>query len=547
MENENNKNINNNIPAGENSSEISKENSSQQENSTPQESSQNLYPSSQYRYTQDQIKQDAGYSVKASPNYGYSGSNAPYNSAQGNPQYSNAQPNPQYGNAQLNSQYSNTQSNNQYNSQYGNTPYGTQYSSMQNGGTGYTDNNSSGKKINGKKKRRVAKVFRFTAAALLFGILSGAVFQGYNYFTQPEAVIDEKNKDGDALKVAESEVNPTAVPTKVSSDEVVTDVSDVVANVMPSIVAINSSMVYTQYDFWGRQFNEPVEGSGSGIIIGQNGSEILIVTNNHVVEGADQVEIVFADKSTAQAVVKGAESKSDLAVLSVKLEDLTEDTLGAIKVATLGSSEEVQPGQMVIAIGNALGYGQSVTVGYISAVNRDVTIDNTTMTLIQTDAAINPGNSGGALINTAGEVIGINSVKYASKEVEGIGYAIPISDAVPMINELMNREEIKTSEQGFLGVYLDSAQNVTELHAERFNMPIGVYINEVVEDSPAANAGLKAGYIITGIDSHKIETTDDIVNVLSYRKAGETIKLKTSVLENGEYVEKTLDVTLGKK
>lgn len=535
MDNENISNINKDNQAGEPPVDNSKEGSSQQENS------QNINPSSQYRYTQDQIQQDPGYSVKANTNYGYPGSNTPYNSAQTNNQYSNAQPGYPYSNAQSNNQYNNTQSNSQYNTPYGNMQYGNAQSSN----TGYTANNIPGKKAKVKKKRRIAGVLRFAAAAILFGIISGVVFQGYNYFTQPEALIGE-NPDGDTLKATESETSPTAIPTKVSSDEVVTDVSDVVANVMPSIVAINSSGVYT-YDFWGRQFDQPVEGSGSGIIIGQNGSEILIVTNNHVIAGANQVEIVFSDKSTAQAVVKGAEARADLAVLSVKLGDLTKETLGAIKVATLGDSKEVQPGQMAIAIGNALGYGQSVTVGYISAVNRDVTIDNNTMSLIQTDAAINPGNSGGALLNAAGEVIGINSVKYASKEVEGIGYAIPISDAIPMINELMNREEVKTSEQGFLGIYLDSAQNVTELHAERFNMPIGVYINEVVKDSPAAKAGLKAGYIITGIDSHKIETTDDIVNVLSYRKAGETIKLKTSVLENGEYVEKILDVTLGKK
>lgn len=401
-----------------------------------------------------------------------------------------------------------------------------------------------------KKKHRFLKAIGFTAAALVFGILVGAGVHGYNYLARSdESVLVDEGTSTNIINVKEKDGNGdiSALSAKLSKDQVVTDVSDVVENVMPSIVAINSSGVYTEYDFWGRKYNRPIEGSGSGIIIGQNGSEILIVTNNHVIDGSNRVEIVFSDDTTADAVVKGAEAKSDLAVLSVDLDELTEETRDIIRVATLGNSKEVKPGQMAIAIGNALGYGQSVTVGYISAVDREVNIDNVNMKLLQTDAAINPGNSGGALLNLNGEVIGINSVKYASETIEGMGYAIPISSALPMINELINRKEVKVGEQGFLGIYIDSAIEVNELYAEQFNMPIGIYVNDVVSSSPAEEAGLKQGHIITEIDDQKVETIEELLDFLSYRKAGDEINLIVCELENGEYLEKTLVVTLGKK
>lgn len=401
-----------------------------------------------------------------------------------------------------------------------------------------------------KKKYRFLKAIGFTAAALIFGVLVGAGVHGYNYLTRPDdSPLVEDEAPTNLIDIVEKDGNGgiSSLPAKLSNDEVVTDVSDVVENVMPSIVAINSSGVYTDYDFWGRKYNQPIEGSGSGIIIGQNGSEILIVTNNHVIDGSNRVEIVFSDDTIADAVVKGAEAKSDLAVLSVDLDDLTEETRDTIRVATLGNSDEVKPGQMAIAIGNALGYGQSVTVGYISAVDREVNIENVNMKLIQTDAAINPGNSGGALLNLNGEVIGINSVKYASETVEGMGYAIPITSALPMINELINREEVKAGEQGFLGIYIDSAIDVNELYAEQFNMPIGIYINDMVPNSPAEKAGLKQGHIITAVDKQKVETIEELLDFLSYRKAGDEIKLVIYELENGVYIEKTLSVILGKK
>jgi serine protease Do len=334
------------------------------------------------------------------------------------------------------------------------------------------------------------------------------------------------------------------LPINSTNGAIVTDVSEVVANVMPSIVAIKSTSTVTTYDFFGRKLNRSAQGNGSGFIIGQNGSDLYIVTNNHVIEDVDYVEVVFADDATAEATVKNADPKTDLAVLIVNANKLSEETLSSIKVASLGDSDNIKVGEMAIAIGNALGYGQSITVGYISALDREITVDGIKMTLLQTDAAINPGNSGGALINIAGEVIGINTVKYAAEEVEGMGYAIPISSAIPMINELINRELLNESERGFLGINLTTARNVTEVFSQSFNMPVGIFVNDVVEDSPAEKAGLKQGNIIVGFNYMKVETIDDLLNILTYSRAGEEITLVVKVLENGEYIEKELKVTL---
>ncbi|MBH1939796.1 trypsin-like peptidase domain-containing protein [Mobilitalea sibirica] len=435
------------------------------------------------------------------------------------------------------------------------------YISNQSSYPSYSEYSSHGldeKKI--KKKGAFVKIVKFTVAAILFGIITGAVFQGYNYFIKSKDEVVEEDNDvtvkesvrdeSELLLEQEDDSEVIDIPiaqTNAIEDGIISDVSDIVDKVMPSIVAINSSATITGRDFFGRQFNQPVEGSGSGIIIGQSDSKVLIVTNNHVIEGADTVEIVFVDDSTANAKVKGAEPRSDLAVVEVDLDDLSKDTINTIKVAALGDSDEVKAGEMAIAIGNALGYGQSVTVGYISAINREINIDNIKMKLLQTDAAINPGNSGGALINTAGEVIGINSVKYASYEVEGMGYSIPISEAVPMINKLMNRELQEVAEQGYLGINKNAAQNVTEEFALRFNMPIGVYINEVIPNSPADNAGLKAGHIIVEADDIKIETVEDLLNILSYTRAGDELKLIVNEFINGSYEEKELTVILGER
>lgn len=416
---------------------------------------------------------------------------------------------------------------------------------------GQTHNNVEEKSIKTNKPRKRGKLFksfRFIAASMAFGLLAGVVFQGYFY------VMDAT---GHGLNIGSNKIaevkettgnKDTIVPSNTSTNgAVVTDVSGVVANVMPSIVAINASSTQTGVDFFGREIAQPVQGSGSGIIIGQNGSKLLIVTNNHVINGATTVQIVFSDGKKASAAIKGADANADLAILSVNTNELTAETLKTIKVAVLGKSDQVKAGDMAIAIGNALGYGQSVTVGYISAVDRKVTIDNNSMTLLQTDAAINPGNSGGALLNTKGEVVGINSVKYASEDVEGMGYAIPISQAVPMMNELINRQAVSADQKGFLGISGKDVQNVSEEDADRFNMPVGVYVNAVIKDTPAAKAGLQQGDIITGVDEIKVKTIDDLANVLGYKKAGQTIDLKIQQKTNGAYKEKVLKITLAKK
>lgn len=405
-----------------------------------------------------------------------------------------------------------------------------------------------------KKKGRFKKFLLFTLAALAFGVISGLGFSAYHYFflggrDYMNADVNDETEDmglpqnSNLIEVAD---NSLYADTKI--DGIVSDVSDIANKVMPAIVSINSTDITTTYDiFFGRKYDNEEVGSGSGIIIGQSDSAILIVTNNHVVSGAVKIEITFADESKAEAKVRGANPGSDLAVLEVAIDDLSEDTLNSIKVARLGDSDSLKAGEMVIAIGNALGYGQSVTVGYISALNREIEVEGIKMNLLQTDAAINPGNSGGALININGEVIGINSVKFADTKVEGMGYAIPITDAIPMINLLMNNKVQKVSDMGFLGINVQTAQNVTEDLSKQFNMPVGIYINDVVEDSPAEKAGLKSGHIIVGIDDIKIETIDDLLNVLEYSRPGDEIVLKVKERQDGKYVEKEINVTLGKR
>ena len=405
-----------------------------------------------------------------------------------------------------------------------------------------------------KKKRFFLRFLGLIAAALLFGIVAGAAASGYHYLFRNDksnndiVVIDDEERSLEDGAVIELSEDDSIAATNAKIEGIITDVSDVVEKVMPSIVSISSTDIMTQYDmFFGGQYSQPVEGSGSGIIIGQSDSSILIVTNNHVVDGAEEIKVEFVDDNKVDAVIKGADSRSDLAVLEVAIEDLSKDTLNAIKVARLGDSEKLKAGEMAIAIGNALGYGQSVTVGYVSALNREVTNQGITMDLIQTDAAINPGNSGGALININGEVIGINSLKFADTSVEGMGYAIPISDAIPMINLLMSNKALEVTEMGFLGINVQTAKNVTSDLSMQFNMPIGVFVNDIVEGSPAEKAELKSGNIIVGINDVKIETVDELLNVLTYSRPGEEIILRIKELQNGKYIDKELKVTLSER
>ncbi len=378
------------------------------------------------------------------------------------------------------------------------------------------------------------KVIKFIILAVVVGILASASYQFYQYNISNNE--DEKSEE-DFLNEEEEDTGLSLIET---SDKVVeNDVSTIVDNVIPSIVAINSTVEENVRDFFGREYSKEAQGSGSGFIIGQNKKELLIVTNNHVIQDASNIEIVFNDGSKANASLRGNNAVVDIAVVCVSLNDLTKETKSHIRTATIGNSNNVQLGDLAIAIGNALGYGQSVTVGYISAINREVDVEGRAMELMQTDAAINPGNSGGALLNTRGEVIGINTVKLIGADVEGIGYAIPISEVLELINQLINREEIEESNQAYLGI---QTQDVTEMYSKGFNMPIGVFVGNVEEGSAAARAGINKGDIITAVNGMPVESQLDLLEILRYIEANSTGTITASSLDNGEYVERTLDI-----
>lgn len=424
------------------------------------------------------------------------------------------------------------------------------YGNNQGAGGDPEDSGRQAKKHGGK--RRVVKWVAAAMAGVLVlgGAAGGGVYVGTRLADKQNQVVAEADQDASGeLQLNEgSAIGSTDTGTGVETVASTSDVSEVVANVMPSIVAINCTAEYVA-NFWGQQFTQESQGSGSGIIIGQNKEEVLIATNNHVVASDENarnasIEVVFDNGTSAPATVKGTEEGSDLAVVSVKLSDLDEETLSYIKIATLGDSDSLKVGQMAIAIGNALGYGQSTTVGYISALNREVMTEDYTMSLIQTDAAINPGNSGGALLNIKGEVIGINSAKYSDQAVEGMGFAIPISDAIPIINDLMNREEIPEEEQAYLGII---GQDVTAEYNEHYGMPIGVYVYQVSADSPAEQAGLKMGDVITQFNGRKVSTMSDMQRILATYRGGEEITLTVQSFQDGSYTENTLHVTLGYK
>lgn len=417
-----------------------------------------------------------------------------------------------------------------------------------NGGMDYSQQDRGYHKKNPKKKFSWQKGVAIASCVVLFGGVVGGSFAGVRYVSDRvfgNSAPTLKTSDG-KLNVDKSSELAT-VTTSESSEVSENDVSKVVKNVMPAIVSIDNT--YTETDdysyFFGRSYEQEVEGSGSGIIIGQNSSEVLIATNNHVVEGENaKIKVTFYDDSQVDATIKGTDSSNDLAVVAVKISSLSDETKQKIKIATLGDSDKLEVGEMSIAIGNALGYGQSVTVGYISAKDREISIDDCTLTLLQTDAAINPGNSGGALLNEKGEVIGINSAKFSSTEVEGMGYAIPISDAIPIINDLMNREQLAESDQAYLGV---KGRDITDTYASQFNMPKGIFINEISSGSPADKGGLKSGDIITEIDGKKMTGMEDLENFLSYTQAGTKVTVKVQRLSDGTYSEKELTVMLGSR
>lgn len=392
--------------------------------------------------------------------------------------------------------------------------------------------------------RNIKKGSKFVATALAFGVLASTAFQGSNY-------LYNKANGGTVTATDKAELNiASAVSSSTDAAGADTDsstsVSAIAEAAMPSLVAIMNKSVQEMQSMFGQTQAYESESSGSGIIIGKTDTELLMVTNNHVVSGAQDLSVGFVDESVAKATVKGTDADHDIAVIAVKLSDLSEDTLSAIRVIEIGSSSNLEVGEQVVAIGNALGYGQSVTTGIVSALNREVTIDNTTNTLIQTDAAINPGNSGGALLNMSGQLVGINSAKYSDTSVEGMGYAIPVDDVVDIIENLMNRqvrtEKAAEGEQGFLGI---SGQDVTSEVSQAYDMPKGIYITSVETGSAAERAGLQKGDIITKFDGTSVSALADLKEQIAYYKTGEQVEITYSTQENGQYVEKTATVTLG--
>lgn len=402
----------------------------------------------------------------------------------------------------------------------------------------------NGENMKMKKKMPIGiRLLILVLVAVVLGAGLGTVYVGIQYKKSIKEELKDKIADTDDTDGEENRIEAEK-ETVLVKPATIRDVSNVVENAMPFIVSIRSEVVQTSQDIFGRRSERVAVGAGSGIIMGQNNRDLLLVTNEHVVSNARKISVIFDDGSEHEAELKGSDVNSDLAVLSIQLSKLSKETKQHIRIAALGNSEQLQTGAMTIAIGNALGYGQSTTVGYVGATERTVTINNVERKLIQTDAAINPGNSGGALLNVRGEVIGINSVKYASEEVEGIGYAIPISEAIPIINELMNREELSEKEAGFLGI---QGQTVTSSYSLRFGIPVGVYINAVEEGSPADVAGLKTGDIIVKVNGRSVSTTEDLQTILDYTRAGTTVTVTVSTVSGREYTEVDYPVTLGNR
>ena len=391
--------------------------------------------------------------------------------------------------------------------------------------------NTSNKKP--KKSGRGKYAAKLVASAVAFGLIAGLVMQGVTYGFSKAGI------GNGATQLA------TTKTTSSSSSTSSEDLSGVSSNVMPSIVSITGKFETTSQSWFGQTQSSESEGVGSGIIIGKKDGKILIVTNNHVVADAKSLSVGFVDGKSASATIRGTDSDADLAVVEVNTKDMKASTLKKIAVITLGDSSKLKTGERAIAIGNALGYGQSVTGGYISALNRQVQLTDKTMTLIQTDAAINPGNSGGALLNSKGELIGINTVKYSSEDVEGMGYAIPINTAKPIINKLIKNEATSESEQAYLGV---SGQTIDSSMASQFDMPSGVYVQQVIKSSPAQKAGISAGDVIVSFNGSNVSTMDGLKEKISNLKAGKKVKIVVKRQNQmGTYEKKTLTVTLGKK
>ena len=394
-----------------------------------------------------------------------------------------------------------------------------------------------------KKNRKMPKPVKLVCAGVAFGLVASVTFQTGNYVGTK--VFGTTTTNGKTAKATQT-VDGAKLTTS-SSSTGTSDIATIAKNAMPSIVSITNMSVQEVQSFFGGTQQQESTSVGSGIIIGQTDSELLILTNNHVVEGNEKLTVSFVDNESVEANVKGTDSTKDLAVVAVKISDVKDSTMDEIAVATMGDSSKLEVGEQVVAIGNALGYGQSVTSGIVSATER--TLDGYEGgTLIQTDAAINPGNSGGALLNSNGEVIGINTAKVATDSVEGMGYAIPISDASDTIQNLMNQEtktKVSEAEQGYLGI---QGVDVSDESAKMYNMPTGVYISDVVKNGGAQQAGLTKGSVITGLEGTTISDMNSLKEQLQYYRVGDKVKVTVQVPgNNGEYTEKTVEVTLGSK
>lgn len=417
------------------------------------------------------------------------------------------------------------------------------------------------KNRNEELKRKLKKAASISLCAVLAGGLAAGTYTGVNYLTGYEQSVQAASKEQITLLKSDKESDDSDSKEE-STAKGSLDVSDIVEETMPSIVSITTKSVeevqsyygmFGQYGAYSPEQRE-VQGSGSGIIIGKNDTELLIATNYHVVDGAETLSVGFCDSTACEAKVKGYDSEKDLAVVAVSLDDIDSDTMDAISIATIGNSDNLKVGEQVVAIGNALGYGQSVTTGIVSAKNRQLNSDdtvgdydsdsNSATNLIQTDAAINPGNSGGAFLNMNGEVVGINSAKLASTEVEGIGYAIAISDVTDTIESLMNEEtRDKVEDHGVLGI---TVQTVDSAVTEAYGVPEGVLVREVTEGGAADDAGIEARSIITKFAGKTVTTKEQLVDFLSYYEPGEDVELTIEVPDGKEYKEETVTVTLGK-
>lgn len=382
------------------------------------------------------------------------------------------------------------------------------------------------------------KAAKLVASAAVFGLVAGACFIGVSVAKDklyPSTADRIETTSGTTS--AKSETSSSSGSSSSSSN-----VASVVNEVMPSVVSITSTIQSSNYYGFGTQESE---GAGSGFIIAKTKDNLMIATNNHVVSDATSLTVGFADDTTAKATVVGTDSSADLAVISVKLSDIKDSTASKIKVATLGSSDDLKVGEEVVAIGNALGYGQSVTTGVVSAKNREVSLTDGTMNLLQTDAAINPGNSGGVLINMDGQVVGINNAKLEDTSVEGMGYAIPISTAKTILTDLMNASSVTTKDAAFLGVV---GRDINESYSSALGIPSGIYVSQVVSGSPAEKAGISAGDVITKFEGNNVSTMSGLKEKLALKKANTKVKITFKrANQSGTYEEKTVTVTLGKK